>query len=289
MKKIKNISLAGGGIYGYSEVAVLSELEKYKEYLDIKRISGTSVGSIVAALYAVGYTPEELTKALFDMNFDDLVRDNYFAYISLYDKFGMYEAKKLEDEIESLIRKKTHIKLCTFSQIDKELTIITTNLNYQCPKFLNRENTPDMPISKAVRMSIGYPLIMAPVLHEGDYYGDGGEFMNNPILMYENMEETIGVAFAAHNENSNGTLKTRIPINNVYDYIRSLGLTMSRATYVSQMTEKYLDRSIIVHITENISSMDLSLSHEQKKIIYDCGIKAAKEQIARVLGIDNSI
>jgi NTE family protein len=287
IKKIKNLILSGGGFFGYAEVGALKELENYKEYLDIRKIMGVSVGSMIAALYAIGYNTDELTKILFDLDFDSLIKDTYFAYVKLYDKYGMYEALKLEEEIERLIREKTHIKLCTFCQIDKDLTIISTNLNYQCPRHFNRVNTPDMPISKAVRLSIGYPLIMTPVLFEGDLYGDGGEFINYPITTFDDLDETLGITFAAYNENSDGTLKSRIPINDVYDYIRSLGLTMSRATYVSQITEKYLKRSIVVHITENINSMQFNLSSEQKKFIYECGIKAVKEQANDVFGIIN--
>ena len=285
IKKIKNLGFAGGGFYGIAQVATLKELEKYEEFLDIVRIRGVSVGSMVAALYAVGYTPDELTTILFDMDFDKLIKDTYFAYVRLYEKYGMYEANKLEEEIERLIRNKTNIKLCTFCQIDIELTIIATNLNYQCARFFNKETAPDMPISKAVRLSIGYPLIMTPILFEGDLYGDGGEFINYPITTFDNMEETLGITFAAYNENNNGTLKNRIPINNVYDYIRSIGSTMSRATYVSQITEKYLERSVVIHITEDISSMQFNLTTEQKKIIYQCGIKAGSEQIKKILGI----
>lgn len=282
---IKNIALCGGGHYGYAEVGALKELENYKQYLDIKQIKGVSVGSIVAALFAVGYGADELTKILFDMNFDELIKDGYFAYFKLFEKYGMYEANKLEQEIEKLIGQKTHIKLCTFCQIEKNLTIISTNLNYQCPRFFDRDSTPHMPISQAVRLSIGYPLIMTPVLFEGDLYGDGGEFINYPITTFDNLEETLGITFAAHNENNDGTLKTRIPINDIYDYIRSLGLTMSRSAYISQVTEKYLARSIVVNITQNIDSMQFNLSLQQKKFLYDCGVRAVKEQMDGILGI----
>ncbi len=186
IKKIKNIGLCGGGFYGYAHVGALKELENYKEYFDIKNIKGVSVGSIIAALYAVGYTADDLTSILFEMNFDSLVKDTYFAYFKLYEKYGMYEANALENEIEQLIRAKTNIKNCTFSQIDINLTIISTNLNYQCPKFFSKETTPDMSISQAVRLSIGYPLIMTPKELDGDLYGDGGEFLNYPITTFEN-------------------------------------------------------------------------------------------------------
>lgn len=283
-KKIKNIALCGGGFFGYAEVGAISELENYKDHFEIKSIRGVSVGSMIAALYAVGYTPQELKEILFNINFDLLIKDTMLPYLSLYDKYGMYKADKLQEEVESLIRKKTNIKFCTFSQVEKDLTVIATNLNYQCPKFFNKENTPDMVVSLAVRMSIGYPGIITPILYENDLYGDGGESMNYPIITYENLDETLGITFAAHNENPDGTLKNRIPINNIYDYIRSLALTMTRSTYVSQITQKYLDRSIVVHITEDINSMQFNLNNDQKKFIFDCGVKAVNDQIKKIIG-----
>lgn len=287
--KIKNLGFAGGGFYGIAQVAALKELESYQDYLDVTCIKGVSVGSMIAALYAIGYTADELTKILFETDFDSLIKDTYFAYYKLYEKFGMYEALKLEAEIERLIRTKTNIKLCTFDQIGIDLTIIATNLNYQCPRFFNKANSPNVPISKAVRLSIGYPLIMTPVLYEGDLYGDGGEFINYPITTFDNLDETLGITFAAHNENANGTLATRIAIKDVYDYIISIGSTMNRATYVSQITDKYLKRSIVIHITENISSMQFNLTKEQKQLLYQCGVTAVKNQIASILGLEPGV
>lgn len=282
-KKIKNLSLCGGGFYGYAEIGALKELEKYKQYFDLENISGVSVGSIVAALYAVGYTIDEMTKIVFEMNFDDLIQDNYFTYYKLWEKFGMYDAVKLEQEIERLIAEKTHIKLCTFSQIKINLTIISTNLNCQRAIYFNKINTPDMIISKAVRMSIGYPLVMTPVLFNGDLYGDGGEFINYPITMFKNLDETIGITFANNNENNDGTLKNRIQINTLYEYIISIGMTMSRSAYIAQITSEYLARSIVINITQNINSMQFNLTEDQKKFLFECGIKSVQEQINKII------
>ncbi|MEM3061957.1 MAG: patatin-like phospholipase family protein [Nitrososphaerota archaeon] len=288
MKKIRNIVMSGGGFYGYAEVGVLKELfDNYGEYFDIQNIVGVSVGSMVAALFAIGYNPDELAKIMFDLDFDKLIRDTHFAYIRLYEKYGMYEAEKLEEEMEKLIRTKTNIKFCTFSQIEKNLIIISTNLNMQCARFFDKKSSPEFPISKAIRMSIGYPLIMTPVLFEGDLYGDGGEYMNYPISLFKDrLDETIGITFSAYNENNDGTLKSKVPINNIFDYIRSIGLTMSRAAYVAQITKEELERSIIVHIDKQINSMQFNLTDEQKKYIYLCGINATREQVGKILGIE---
>lgn len=284
-KKIRNLGLAGGGFFGFAHVAALKELEKYKNYIDIQHISGVSVGSMIAALFAVGYTADELREIIFKLDFEYLICDTGYCltYYKLYEKFGMYESHKLEQEMERLICEKTHIKNCTFSQLDIDLTIISTNLNLQCPRIFNRQNSPLMVISKAVRMSISYPFIMTPVLFEGDLYGDGGEYINYPITVFDDLEETIGITFAAHNENPDGSLREKIQIKSIYDYIKSVGLTLNRATYTSQITPKYLDRSIIIHITENVNSMQFNLSTQQKQAIYDCGTVSVQQQIHKFI------
>ena len=267
-KKIKNLSLCGGGTFGYGEIGALSELEYYKAFLDIQNVSCTSVGSMIGTLYAIGYTPTELSDIVFHLDMERLVKGekgmisgSVVDYYNLYNKFGMYEAIDLENKLEELIEAKTGIKQCTFSQIEKNLTIVVTNLNFQHVRLFNRENTPDLVLSKAVRMSISYPMIITPVLFEGDYYGDGGEFLNYPITMFaDELDQTIGITFSAHNENRDCTLKDRMPINSLYDYTKSVALTMSRATYYHQITKEFLERSIVIEITEDIDSMKLNLT-----------------------------
>lgn len=52
------LCLSGGGIKGAAHVGVLKALEE--ENIKIDFISGTSSGSIVASMYAMGYTPDEI-------------------------------------------------------------------------------------------------------------------------------------------------------------------------------------------------------------------------------------
>ena len=49
------IALAGGGIRGIAHAGVLKALEDNN--IEIEAIGGTSAGSIVATLYAMGYKP----------------------------------------------------------------------------------------------------------------------------------------------------------------------------------------------------------------------------------------
>ena len=57
MKKI-SLALGGGGIKGFAHIGVLRQLEK--EGYEVAGIAGTSVGSIVGGLYALGVSTQEL-------------------------------------------------------------------------------------------------------------------------------------------------------------------------------------------------------------------------------------
>lgn len=280
---ISNVAFSGGGFNGYALVSCLEELEKHKDIINLKSICGTSVGAMVGGLWAVGYTAEELKKIMFELNFEELIKDSAVPYINLYEKYGMYEAKKLEDFIEKLIEEKTQRKLCTFSQISKDLTIVATNINFQKSVFFNKETAPKLPISKAIRMSCGYPIIFTPVLYEGHLYSDGGEFLSFPISYFTNMDETIGITFVRHNENSDGSLKSHVEIQNMTDYIVALGSTLTRATYICQLEEKYVKRTIFVKIDEPISSMQFNITDAQKNAVYEAGRTSILEQLPNIL------
>ena len=52
------ICLAGGGVKGAAHIGAIKALEENN--IKFQYISGTSSGSIVAALYACGYTTDEI-------------------------------------------------------------------------------------------------------------------------------------------------------------------------------------------------------------------------------------
>ena len=59
-KRVKNLGLAlgGGGLKGFAHIGVLQVLEQRD--IPISFIAGTSVGSIIAALYASGISPSHM-------------------------------------------------------------------------------------------------------------------------------------------------------------------------------------------------------------------------------------
>jgi NTE family protein len=72
MKKRITLALGGGGMRGYAHIGVLAQLEK--EGYEIAAICGTSIGGIIGALYACGYTPDLIVSFIEELDMQLLFR-----------------------------------------------------------------------------------------------------------------------------------------------------------------------------------------------------------------------
>ncbi|UCC74622.1 MAG: patatin-like phospholipase family protein [Gemmatimonadota bacterium] len=69
------IALSGGGAKGFAHIGVLRVLEEAGVPIDA--IAGTSIGSLVGGLYAIGYTPEMLEEVTIGQDWEALFIDAY--------------------------------------------------------------------------------------------------------------------------------------------------------------------------------------------------------------------
>lgn len=69
------LTLSGGGAKGLAHIGVLKVLEENGIFPDY--VTGTSMGSIVGGLYAIGYTPEELERETTTADWNDYFSDSY--------------------------------------------------------------------------------------------------------------------------------------------------------------------------------------------------------------------
>ena len=67
------LALSGGGARGLAHVGALKVIEELG--IPIDYIAGTSMGSVVGALYAVGLSPEEIERAMLEMDWTDIFDD----------------------------------------------------------------------------------------------------------------------------------------------------------------------------------------------------------------------
>ena len=82
--------LSGGGAKGLAHIGALKVIEESGVKIDY--ISGTSMGAIIGALYASGYSTDELTVMFKDFDFDKLIRDDFerknYASMAGHTKMG---------------------------------------------------------------------------------------------------------------------------------------------------------------------------------------------------------
>ena len=88
------LALGGGGAKGNSHIGVLRRLEK--EGFKIRSVAGTSFGGLVAVLYAVGYSPQEIQSAFEVVNQKQLYGRDHEDGPSL---LGVSGVRKLLDQM----------------------------------------------------------------------------------------------------------------------------------------------------------------------------------------------
>ena len=153
----------GGAIRGMAHIGVVRALNEMG--VGLGTLAGSSVGAIVAAALAVGYSDEELEKIFLDVDFE-LFRDINFSKslaLSKGDIFLEWMREIIETKFYGVTYSKGKNKPVTFADIEKNCVIITTDLTNFCCKEFSREATPDFEIAEAVRISACMPGLMKAI------------------------------------------------------------------------------------------------------------------------------
>ena len=165
----------GGAIRGMAYIGAVKAMEELG--INPHTLAGSSVGSIIAALLAVGYNAEDLKEVFIKVNFE-LFKD---ISIGIGPIFALSKGEVFLEWVRELIEKKFYgekykkgaNRAVTFKDIDKNLVIITTNLsNFECKEF-SRYETPDYEIASAVRISCCMPGLMKPIEYNNTLLVDG--------------------------------------------------------------------------------------------------------------------
>jgi len=169
--------------------AIIEELEKKK--IDIKMISGTSVGAIIGAYYALFKEVETLKKILLNFTTKDW---NEFIDFSLTSKKSLIKAERYDNFLKDIFGEKT------FNDTKIPLFIIATNLTTQKIKIFKSGKIID-----AILASSSFPGIFPARIIDKNIYVDGGIMDNLPynILLENKMNKVIAV-----NLNDTKTKKT---------------------------------------------------------------------------------
>lgn len=202
--------LSGGGAKGLAEIPLLEALEE--EGIKPDMILGTSMGALIGALYASGYTPKQIRETMLGLDylkilgerpvslervppeaFSTRANSNMALSFSLSD-FKLGSAPGLIGDQNIVMELTNHLsRVLTIDNFD-ELTIpfrcIATNVSTGEQLVLKSGSVVD-----AVRASISLPGVFTPApLENGIYAMDGGLRNNLPVQIARDMGADVVIA-----------------------------------------------------------------------------------------------
>ena len=148
------LALGGGFARGIAHAGILQAFERHQ--IPIHCITGVSAGSIAAAAYASGASPEEIARAGCAMRFGDVARWSL-------SRMGFVVNERMRKFLERLL------KQYRFEEMEIPLGVLATDLVTGRPVCFHGSGDVFLP----VRASCAYPGLFQPVLCEGRSLVDG--------------------------------------------------------------------------------------------------------------------
>lgn len=190
--------LSGGGAKGLAHIGVLKQLEA--NGIPIDYIIGTSMGAVVGAMYAAGYSPREIEQIVLSPEFQYWVsgkqlQDKTFNYLTAEPDPS---ALRLGVAIDSTLRARVTPNLINDLNLNFALARLLAPAGAECGYDFNRLFVPyrclaaevftrtqvvqkSGNLADAVRNSMAVPLAFRPIRNpDGRYLFDGGIYNNFP-------------------------------------------------------------------------------------------------------------
>ncbi|MHB8259508.1 MAG: patatin-like phospholipase family protein [Bacteroidia bacterium] len=228
------VVLSGGGASGACHVGVLKALEENN--IPIDYITGTSVGALVGALYASGYSIEEIEKIITSEKFVSLTKG------VIEKKYQYYYFRKEDDaswitlkvSFDSSLVTNIPTNVINSAPIDFELVNYFSNsaaaatynfdslfIPFRCVAS-DIENQKTIvfkrgELNQAVRASMTYPLFLKPIRVDGKILFDGGLYNNFPAdVMIHDFNPDYLIGSVVTNANP------KVDEENLYAQLRSM-------------------------------------------------------------------
>ena len=199
--------LSGGGAKGLAHIGVLKTLDSLGVRVDY--VAGTSMGAVVGALYASGYTGNQLDSIVRSTSFELLISDKVprnsktfyerknaekYALTLPFNKFKIQLPSSISkgQNVFNLLSKLTIgvSGIDNFQKLPIPFYCIATDIQTGEQVVLDKGN-----LAQAIAASSALPTLFQPVKLENKLLMDGGITNNFPIegLLTKNLDYIIGV------------------------------------------------------------------------------------------------
>jgi NTE family protein len=226
--------LSGGGAAGLAHIGVIKVIEEAG--IPIDYVAGTSMGSLIGGLYAMGYTPAELETLARSMDWESLMADMIpreymtFEYKSKLEKYfynfpinqgrlqlpsGLIAGTNITNFLAGLTWPAYQIR--NFNQLPRPFLCIGADITNGQEVVLTSGNLHD-----ALRASMAIPTVFTPVVVNGALLIDGGFLNNFPAEHLKNMGADIIIGVDVQRD-----LYKKSDLNSVITILKQIG-TLTR-------------------------------------------------------------
>jgi NTE family protein len=245
--------LGGGAARGFAHVGVIRALEQEKIPIDL--IVGTSVGSLIGAIYASDMNSFDLEWTAFSLEKDSIFD---YAFLSTFTGMGPVKGDKLEEFVKS------KIPAANIEDLKLPFAAVATDLNRGTRVVIDRG-----PVARAVRASSAIPGVFNPVSHQDKLLVDGGVIDNIPISVAREMGADLVIAVDISENVTNFTITNLIDV-----VIQSVNI-MFRENVKHQIKDADV---LITPAVGNVAMLDFT----QKKQCMQAGIEAAQKAVPEI-------
>lgn len=240
------LALGGGGARGFAEVGVLRVLVEEKIPIDF--IAGTSVGSLIGALYA-----DDPNIARLELQADQITAKDIFdrSLLSLLDG-GLIKGEKLEQFLNSRL---THREI---ENLKIPFAAVATDLQ-------TGETVPltSGAISRAVHASASIPGVFVPTYIDGRAFVDGGITAPVPAGIARKMGADVVIAVSIPK-----VIPPVAPHN-------PLGIALQSVSIMSSEIDRCRSQEADVIITPKVGAVAFD-DFSAKERLYEAGVTAAR-------------
>lgn len=270
--------LSGGGAKGMAHIGALKVIEKAGVKIDY--IGGTSMGAIIGALYAAGYSAQALDSIFQNTDFTGLIQDNLprsaktfyekedserYALTLPFNKFKISFPPAIsggQNIYNELVRLLYHVKdINDFNNLPIPFFCIATDVEKGTEVLLDRGYLPE-----AILASGTFPSLFEPAEVNGQILIDGGVLNNYPVkeVKKKGADVIIGVDVQHGLRDRESLLSATEVLLQINNY-RTVGVMEEK----SRLTDIYIKPDM-----DSYSVIDFNLQGS----IIDNGEKAASEQ-----------
>ena len=245
------LALSGGGALGLAEIGVIQWMEE--NHIPVDRVAGTSMGSIIGAMYATGMSPAEIQDFAEKIDWDE-------AFLP-EPRYAQLSYRRKQDRRDFLINAPLGLKhglngpngfnsghgvgllldriafpqsgVASFDDLPIPFRCVATDMLSGERVVLH-----DGSLAQAVRASMAIPGVFTPVEIEGRVLADGGMVQNIPVETVSEMGANAVIAVELHVppgdttqlETLTGVLSRAVDVMITQNERRSLALAQAKVS-----------------------------------------------------------